>query len=151
MKKTLIFKLLSTSIFIGIYVSSNAQNTPTAGTIPKEKFSLNKPVEDEIGYTHAIKTGSILYISGTVATGDMPTQIKEIMENIKRTLAKYNATFQNVVKENVYATDLDEFIKYKSIRSEYYSNDFPTATWLEVKRLYLPQYKVEIEVTARLL
>ena len=150
MKRTFIVKLFGTFLLLGTCTCAQAQNNP-AGPIPKEKFNINKPVEDEIGYTHAVKTGSILYISGTVATGDMQGQIKEIMENIKRTLAKYNASFQNVVKENVYTTDLDEFIKYKAIRSEYYSNDFPAATWVEVKRLYLPQYKVEIEVTARLL
>ncbi len=116
--------------------------------IRKEKINMSKLVEDEIGYTHAVKTGNTIYISGTVATGEIAAQVRTIMENINATLAKYAATFQNVVKENVYAVNLDSFIAVKDIRKAYYNNDYPAATWVEVKRLYLPQFLVEIEVTA---
>jgi enamine deaminase RidA (YjgF/YER057c/UK114 family) len=123
-----------------------AQKQPVA----KKKYNQSKQIEDQIGYTHAVQAGSVLYISGTVATGDMQKQVREIMESIKQTLSTYDANFGNVVKENVYTTDLDSFIMHKNIRSEYYKNDYPAATWVEVKRLYLPQYQVEIEVIAQL-
>lgn len=134
--------------FVNIINSASAQTNPAA--IKKEKFNESKDIEDEIGYTHAVKVDNVLYISGTVGSGDVPAQIKSIMESIKATLAKHGASFQNVVKETVYATDLDAFIQNKDIRKKYYGNDFPAATWVEVKRLYLPEFKVEIEVIAHL-
>jgi len=117
-------------------------------TIPKQKYNQNKPLEDQLGYTHAIKTGNTLYISGTTATGNMAEQIQSIMEDIQGTLQRYHASLKNVVKETVYTTNLDSFMAAKSMRRVYYQGDYPASTWVEVKRLYLPQFLVEIEVTA---
>jgi hypothetical protein len=33
-------------------------------------------------------------------------------------------------------------------RKEYYGGDFTAATWVQVQRLYLPSFGVEVEVTA---
>ena len=46
-------------------------------------------------------------------------------------------------------TDLDAFIRNKDIRKEFYGRSFPAATWVEVRRLYLPSFVVEIELTAK--
>ena len=135
-------------LVIGISQLSYAQKKQVLPPVIKEKYNESKQIEDEVGYTHAVKVGDHIYISGVVATGDMPTQIKEVMETIKRTLAKYNSGFKNVIKETVYTTDINEFKKNRSVRNSYYSGDYPAATWVEVKQLYLPQYKVEIEVEA---
>jgi enamine deaminase RidA (YjgF/YER057c/UK114 family) len=35
------------------------------------------------------------------------------------------------------------------IRKEFYGRSFPAATWVEVRRLYLPSFVVEIELTAK--
>jgi len=140
--------LLAGFLVIGISQLSYAQKKQVLPPVIKEKYNESKQIEDEVGYTRAIKVGDHIYISGVVATGDMPTQIKEVMETIKRTLAKYNSGFKNVIKETIYTTDINEFKKHRSVRNSYYSGDYPAATWVEVKQLYLPQYKVEIEVEA---
>jgi len=116
--------------------------------IPKLKYQENKLLEDEIGYTHAIRNGNTLYISGTTATGEMDEQIKKIMEDIRETIVKYGGTLQNVVKQTVYTTDLDSFMANKIIIKSFYGGEYPVSTFVEVKRLLLPQFKVEIEVTA---
>jgi enamine deaminase RidA (YjgF/YER057c/UK114 family) len=121
-----------------------------AQDVVKQKYNENKLLEDQVGYTHAVKSNNTLYISGTVATGDMTAQIKSIMESIQETLQKYGASFQNVVKENIYTTNLDSFKYYRVVHNKYFNNDYPAATWVEVKALYLPQFLVEIEVTAEL-
>jgi enamine deaminase RidA (YjgF/YER057c/UK114 family) len=59
----------------------------------------------------------------------------------------YGLDFRQVVKENVYTTDLDSFIRNKNVRKDFYGTDFPAATWVQVQRLYLPSFVVEIEVT----
>jgi len=116
--------------------------------INKEKYTASKPVEDDMGYTHAVKAGNTLYISGTMATGTMAEQLKSIMETIGATLAKYGASYQNVVKENIYTTNLDSFKAVRNLRKAYYHNDYPASTWVEVQRLYLPQFSLAIDVVA---
>jgi 2-iminobutanoate/2-iminopropanoate deaminase len=117
-------------------------------TIKKEKFNIDKTGEDEIGYAQAVKIGNTIYISGSVGWGKMEDAIKLAYDEIEKSLKYYNATFENVVKENLYTTELDSVIKYKKLRCAYYGNDFPAATWVEVKRLYNPGLVIEVEVIA---
>lgn len=117
-------------------------------TLKKEKFNLNKASEDEIGYTQALKVGNTIYVSGSVGWGRMDSALHIAYKQIEASLKHYNAGFQHVVKENLYSTQLDSVIKYKGLRTKYYKNDYPTGTWVEVKRLYTPGLVVEIEVVA---
>jgi enamine deaminase RidA (YjgF/YER057c/UK114 family) len=58
-------------------------------------------------------------------------------------------SFSDVVKENVFATDLDAFIANKSLRKEFYANTpLPAATWVQVQRLYTPALVLEVELVA---
>ncbi len=128
-----------------------AQTPSPANAIAKEKFNLDKAGEDEVGYAQAVKVGSTIYISGSVGEGkDMRTQLRQAYESIGKSLAKYGATFQNVVKENVFATDLDQMIKHKDVRRDFYKGDWPAASWVGVQRLYVPALLVQVEVIAEL-
>jgi enamine deaminase RidA (YjgF/YER057c/UK114 family) len=120
-------------------------NAPGAA---KSCFHRNEAVETDIGYCQAIRSGNTLHISGSVGQGDMPVAIHKAYDTIRQTLAANGLDFRDIVKENVFATDLDAFIRNKEIRKEYYGSDFPAATWVQVQRLYLPAFVVEVEVTA---
>jgi 2-iminobutanoate/2-iminopropanoate deaminase len=137
---------------IALSFSSLRAETPSpAGAIAKEKFNLDKAGEEEVGYAQAVKVGSTIYVSGSVGEGkDMRTQLRQTYEAIGKSLAKYGATFQNVVKENIFATDLDEMIKHKDVRRDFYKSDWPAASWVGVKRLYVPALLVQVEVIAEL-
>lgn len=111
-------------------------------------YHLNAAVETDIGYCQARRSGNMLYISGSVGRGEMAAAMRSSYEEIGKTLAANGLDFRNVVKEYVYATDLDAFIHNKDVRKQYYGNDFPAATWVQVQRLYLPAFVVEVEVTA---
>ena len=134
------FLCFSTLLFLGVFgFNINAQS------IKKEKFEVN----NDIGYAEAIKVDNTIYVSGSVGWGNMNDAMKLAYESIAKALKNYNANFENVVKENLYTTALDSVIKYKDIRRNYYlNNDYPAATWVEVKRLYNAGLVVEIEVVA---
>jgi len=74
--------------------------------------------------------------------------MSSVYGRLKQTLEANGLTFADVVKENVYATDLDGFIQHKDIRKEFYGKTLPAATWVQVQRLYVPSLVVEIELTA---
>jgi enamine deaminase RidA (YjgF/YER057c/UK114 family) len=128
-------------------VAPAAGQTETNG-IRKEKFHFGKEGEDAAGYAQAVKVGNTLYISGTVAPGTMPEQLSRIYARLDQTLKHYGASFSNVVKETLHTTDIEEVKKHAAIRRQFYGNDWPAATWVEIKRLYEPGALVEIELIA---
>jgi enamine deaminase RidA (YjgF/YER057c/UK114 family) len=138
-------------LFIALSFSPLRAQAPSPNGIGKEKFNLDKAGEDAVGYAQAVKVGSTIYISGSVGEGkDMRTQLRQAYESIGKSLAKYGATFQNVVKENIFATNLAEMIKQKNVRRDFYKGDWPVASWVGVKQLYVPALLVQVEVIAEL-
>ena len=111
-------------------------------------FHENEAIEKEIGFCSAVRSGSTLHVSGVVGQGTMDTAMRSVYARLGKTLEANGLTFANVVKETVYATDLDAFIRSKDVRKGYYGSTLPAATWVQVQRLYLPSFVVEIEVTA---
>jgi 2-iminobutanoate/2-iminopropanoate deaminase len=114
----------------------------------KQCFHLNAKAEKEIGFCQAVRVGNTLHVSGSVGAGDMPGAIHAAYGTLRKTLSAHGLDFRHVVSETVYATDLDAFIRNKDARKEYYKDDFPAATWVQVPRLYLPAFVVEVQVTA---
>jgi enamine deaminase RidA (YjgF/YER057c/UK114 family) len=123
-------------------------NIHAQSSIDKNKFNSSKEIEDQIGYTQAVKVGNTIYISGIAARGPMDEAVKRIYNRAEKILANYQATLKNVVKETAYTTQIDELIKFQEARKQFYNNDYPTSTWVEIKRLYVPDAILEIDFIA---
>ncbi len=120
-------------------------------TIQKQKFNWGRSEQDTTaGYAQAVKVDNVIYISGTVARDVTPEGIKRVYEALEKTLQFYGATFQNVVKENLYTTDIEAMKQYNAARKFFYKNDFPAATWIQVPRLYMADARLEVELIAHL-
>lgn len=122
-------------------------------TIKKEKWHWNNNAlkQDTIaGYTQVLKVDNILYISGAVTNNISPEGITSVYNDLKASLASFGATFENVVKENLYTTDIEEMKKLNYVRKNFYKGDFPAATWIQIQRLYMPNAKLEVELIAHL-
>jgi 2-iminobutanoate/2-iminopropanoate deaminase len=111
-------------------------------------YHMDKAMETEIGFCQAVKVGDTLYISGVAGEGAMPQAVKSVYANLERVLKANGYTFADVVKENVFATDLDAFIKNKELRKPFYGATLPAASWVEVRRLYVPSLVLEVELVA---
>lgn len=120
--------------------------------VAKEKWHWNNPLKQDTtaGYVQVVKVDNVLYISGAVATEVTPEGITKVYRALERSLKSFGATFQNVVKENLYTTDIEAMKKYNNSRKLFYKNDFPAATWVQVSRLYMPEAKLEVELIAHL-
>jgi len=116
--------------------------------LQKECIHENERSETEIGYCRAVRVGNALYISGAAAEGDMPTAIRSVYGRLQQTLEHNGLSYADVVREVVYATDLDAFIQHKELRRAFYGSTLPAATWVQVQRLYVPSLVVEVELTA---
>lgn len=120
-----------------------------------EYFLLRPEVENAYGYSHAVKIGNDIKISGAVsmddegnptAIGDIEQQMKNCYADLEKILNHFGCTFDNVVKEDIFTTDMAQMLEKSAYRAEIYENDFPAGSWLEVKGLALPEFMVEIEL-----
>ena len=84
------------------------------------------------------------------AIGDIEQQMKNCYADLKKILNHYNATFDDVVAENIFTTDMSSFLEVASYRNEIYTNNFPTGSWLGVKELAFPEFMIEIELEVHL-
>jgi enamine deaminase RidA (YjgF/YER057c/UK114 family) len=122
-----------------------------------EYFLLRPGVEKAYGYSHAVKIGNDIKISGAVsmddegnatAVGDLEQQMKNAYADLEKVLQHYGYSFDDVIVENVFTTDMAKFLEVSSYRNTIYTKQFPTGTWLEVKGLALPGFMIEIELEA---
>ena len=120
-----------------------------------EYFLLRPEVEKAYGYSHAVKIGNSIKISGAVsmdnegnptAVGDIEQQMKNCYADLEKILKHFGCTFDDVVKEDIFTTDMAQMLEKSAYRAEIYKNGFPTGSWLEVKGLALPEFMVEIEL-----
>jgi enamine deaminase RidA (YjgF/YER057c/UK114 family) len=134
-------------------------NTPATvpGVNTPEYFLLRPEVEKLYGYSHAVKIGDDIKISGAVsmddkgnltAPGSMEKQMQNCYNDLAKILQHYGYSFDDVVVENIYTTNMAEFIRVSSFRNTIYKNQFPTGTWLEVKGLAIPGQLIEIDMEA---
>jgi 2-iminobutanoate/2-iminopropanoate deaminase len=144
MKKQLLLTAILPMVFLCV---SYAQDK----NIQKQKFNWGRNDQDTTaGYAQAVRVDNVIYISGTVARDVTPEGIRHVYEGLQRTLQHYGATFQNVVKENLYTTDIEAMKRYNDTRKAFYKGDFPAATWVQIPRLYMYDARLEIELIAHL-
>ena len=136
--------------FLFIFCTNNL--LAQENNIAKTKFHWGKEADTTAGYAQAVLVDNVLYISGSVGRGQtMTEQLKNLYSAIDRTLKNYGATFQNVVKENLYALDIEAVMAANNEgRKPFYKGDYPAATWTQISRLYMSSALVEVEVIAHL-
>ncbi len=100
-----------------------AQESPAT----PEYFLLRPEVEKAYGYTHAIKIGDDIKISGAVsmddegnptAIGDLEQQMKNAYSDLDMVLKHFGYTFDDVIVENVFTTDMAKFLEV-SVRPQF--------------------------------
>jgi 2-iminobutanoate/2-iminopropanoate deaminase len=127
-------------------VSVSAQSN----NIQKQKFNWGRDQDTSAGYTQAVKVDNVIYISGTVSRDLSEQGVTNVYKALEKTLQHFGASFQNVVKENLYTTDIEAMKAVNAARKVFYKNDFPAATWVQISRLFMPDAKLEIELIAHL-
>ena len=138
--------------------TNSTEAAPAEPTESIEYFSLRPETEKAFGYTHAVRIGDDIKISGAVsmddagnptAKGDLLQQMKNCYIDLDKVLKHYGCTFDDVVVENVFTTNMPEFLKHSGYRNSIYTKQFPTGSWLGVKELALPEFLIEIELEVR--
>ena len=138
-------KLLALAVVLPLFAACAA---PPPALLTPTCMHRDPAGEKSIGYCQAVRIGNDLYISGVTSSGPMERALPQVYDKLKSILEANGLTFANVVKENVYATDLDAFIKASSERKPYYGANLPAATWVQVQRLFAAALVLEVELIA---
>ena len=111
-------------------------------------------------FAQVSRHGNTVYVAGqtpvnaegnVVGRGDIEAQARQVFENIRKCLDSAGATFDNMVKINIYSTDIDNHITpISKVRSDYFPADPVPSTYVQVPRLVHRDWLLEIEAVAML-
>ncbi len=95
-------------------------------------------------YSQAVKVGDTIYLSGQIplvpetmelVQGDMGAQIRRVFDNLKAVAEAGGGALGDVVKLNVYLTDLGHFPLINQIMAEYFQEPYPARAAVGVAAL----------------
>ena len=104
-----------------------------------------------------VSGGSLILVSGQVAwdadghvvgKGDIRAQARQAFENLKKVYARGGATLRDIVKLNIYLTDLAHRAAVREVRKEYLGDHNPPSTTVVVASLVDRDLLIEIDATA---
>jgi enamine deaminase RidA (YjgF/YER057c/UK114 family) len=123
-----------------------------------ERVFSKAPWERQVGYCRALKAGNQIYVTGTApvneagngvhAPGDAYAQARRCLELIERALVQLGARRANVVRTRIFVTDIARWAEIGRAHAEFFGEDRPATTMVEVKALIDPAMLVEIEADA---
>ncbi len=124
--------------------------------MPKQVIYTPKVAKSTLPLSQATLAGSLLFIGGAVATnergeivgkGDIRTQTRQALENIKALVETAGGTMRDVTRTTVYLTDLANYAGMNEVYRTYFPIEPPARATVRVD-LANPDFLIEIEATA---
>ncbi len=133
-----------------------------------EKFNSHRAPQAVGLYPHARKVGNMLYLSGVgprkagqtdipgvtlnasgeIESYDIEMQCHSVFENIRFILEDAGSSWEKIVDVQVFLTNMkDDFKTYNKIYAEYFKDNQPCRTTIEIKSLPTP-IAIELKIIA---
>ena len=124
----------------------------------KNPQSIARPLSN---YSHVVRVEivdtALIYIAGQIALdpqgnlvgeNDIGLQTEFVFKQIETILKEESATLRDVVKANIYVTDMSHYNEVAAVRNRYFVADPPATTFVAVSKLARQGLMVEVEVQA---
>ena len=95
-------------------------------------------------YSQAVKAGNTVYLSGQIplvpetmelVTGDMEAQIRRVFDNLAAVCAAAGGSLADIVKLNIFLTDLSHFPLVNQVMATYFQQPYPARAAVGVAAL----------------
>ncbi len=95
-------------------------------------------------YSQAVKVGDTVYLSGQIplvpetmemVEGDMEAQIVRVFENLTAVAEAAGGTLNDVVKLNIFLTDLQHFALVNEVMARYFEQPYPARAAIQAAAL----------------
>lgn len=95
-------------------------------------------------YSQAVKVGSTVYLSGQIplvpesmemVEGDMDVQIRRVFDNLSAVARAAGGSLADLVKLNIFLTDLSHFALVNQVMAEYFTEPYPARAAIGVASL----------------
>ncbi len=110
-----------------------------------------------VGYSRAVRRGSVIAVSGTTATNasgriigrnDPYKQTTFIIKKIQAALKELGGSLDDIVRTRIYMTDISLWREIARAHRQFLGKQKPACTMVQVSRLIDPDLLVEMEVEA---
>ncbi len=110
----------------------------------KEIISTDKAPQAIGTYSQAVKVGSTVYLSGQIPLvpetmemieGDVKQQIHRVFQNLQAVVNAAGGDLADIVKLNVFLTDLSNFPQVNEVMAEYFQQPYPARAAIGVAAL----------------
>ncbi|MFG0256936.1 MAG: RidA family protein [Phycisphaerales bacterium JB043] len=119
--------------------------------------STGSPYEPRVGFSRAVRIGSMVCVSGTapigadgqnVGVGDPETQARRCLEIIREALEQLGARLEDVIRTRTLVTRIDDWERVALVHGEFFGDIRPANTLMQVSRFIDPEWLVEFEADA---
>jgi reactive intermediate/imine deaminase len=95
-------------------------------------------------YSQAVKVNNTVYLSGqipldpetmTLVDGDFAAQTHQVFKNLKAVCEAADGSLADIVKLNIFLTDLSNFATVSDVMAEYFVEPYPARAAIGVKEL----------------
>jgi 2-aminomuconate deaminase len=132
------------------------------------EFNSSRAPEPVGHYPHARRAGNLLFLSGVgprergskvipgvelnelgeVVSYDIEAQCRSVFQNVRYIVEEAGSSWENIVDVTVFLTNMkDDFVAYNKIYAEYFADNRPCRTTVEVNKLPTP-IAIELKVIA---
>lgn len=110
----------------------------------KKIISTDKAPQAIGSYSQAVQAGNFLFASGQIAmdpqTGDLvndsfEVETRRVFDNVKGIADAASLSLSDIVKLNVYLTDLSDFATLNDVMSQYFEKPYPARAAVQVAAL----------------
>ena len=123
----------------------------------RKLVSSGSPYEPKVGISRAVRAATIVTVAGTaplgpdgrtVGQGDAAAQARRCLDIIAAALQGAGASLRHVVRTRILLTRIDDWQAVAAVHGEFFSDNRPVNTIMQVVRFIDPEWLVEIEADA---
>jgi reactive intermediate/imine deaminase len=125
----------------------------------KRQIIVPKNVHPAVGYSHAVRKGGLLCVSGQVAidqdgnvvgVGDFRAQAEQVFRNLKAVIEAAGGTMNDILKTTTFITDIANRPLLAEVREKFYGPEPPASTLVVISSLVRPELLIEVEAIVAL-